>query len=277
VTIWRATGQGLRRCARLWQAIAAFVVVYSAVGAVATLVLPFKVVEGRVVVPPPSSGAEALSLLVLAGGLFLISTVLSLRVLGGVLHGLERIERRDPVSWKEFSLGMRKWFGPLIRWGALFGLLLAGLFLISVFLLAFLWAFSGRPEGFKAMVPQLAFVLTTFLTLPFYYSPFILLENGGKARESFARSFRLAVKNLSGTFLLVVVISTIGAVVYWFDVLALAKGVNAVRAALGIPAFAKGLPVFLFGLVLLLPEGFLSTLVPAAFHSYYRGKTGKES
>lgn len=273
MTVWRATGQGLRSCLRLWPGIAAFTVTYSAVGAAATLVLPFNVVEGRTVVPAPKTPGEFLSLLVLAGGLFLISTALSLRVLGGVLHGLERLERKEAVPWQEFSLGMKKWFGPLIRWALLFGLLLLGLLLISIFLLAFLWAMSGRPEGFKAMVPQAAFLLTTFLTLPFYYSPFCLLENRGQARDSFARSFRFAGRNLLGTLLLVVIISTIGAVLYWVDVFTLAKAANGLRGALGIPPFAKGLPVFFFGLFLLLPEGFLSVFAPAALYSYYRGKT----
>ena len=274
MSVLRATGSGFRLTLRLWMAVAAYSVANALVSFLGSF-LPHQVVNDQIQkVPLPTDPNELLALAIATLALFLIMVVSQLYLLGGVLGSLQRLLRKQPMQAGEFFRQCREKFWLTLKWGMVAFLLLLGIFCVGSFISGLLWAVTGHREEGRGLILAIGFGATQLIGLPFLlYSPFFLLENGGRIRECFRGSFRFSMKRWFATVRLIFLVSLIVAIFWLADFFLPAQGLGRVRAALGIPPFAKGLPSFFFNLVLLLPQAFFSVYLPAVLYAYYTGQT----
>jgi hypothetical protein len=274
MTIFRAAGQGFKLTFKLWPVVLLYLVVYSAVGALATVLLPYEIVNNQTQVPPPTSPGQALSLLVIAMGLYLPTMAFSLYMLGGTLAVSRGLEAGEQVSRHEFHRQAKSRFGAIIRWGlaAVGAALAAGL--AVTFVMAFLWAVTGRSEGMKGLIGVGFWGATLAAGLVLLYSPVTLIERGRGIKDCFKESNRFFNRHRAATFGLILGLSFIGALIWLVWAIGIAPGVKMVRVMVGLPPFPKGLPNFIFSLVLVLPSAFLNVYFPLALGIFYRGRHG---
>ncbi len=266
--VWRAVLQGFGLARQLWVALGAFLVVYAGTGALATLFIPFEVVEGRIRVPMPTNMAEALSRLIVGFGIYLIGIGFSLYVLGGMFGALQRLVRKQPVARGELRGLAGRWFWGMARWALAFSAITFGLGGAVALIVATLATAAGG-TGAAGAIMQTAFSGTTVVSgLFLIFSPVVLVERALGAWASLRESCRIVVARPGATIGIVLCVSTVGALLYglWLPVAAV---INQIRAGLGIAPFAPGAPVFFFGLVLMFPQAFLSVYLPAVLQSYY--------
>ena len=271
MSVWRAIGQGLDLTRRFWTAVLAFLLVYAFFGMLSTVLLPFEVVNGRVRVPMPSNPSDAASRLIVALGIYFGMVGLSVWLLGGVLTGTGQILEKKPFSQGElFRAGVAR-FWSMIGWVTGYAVSCMGAGVAAAFLLGFIAAVSGQATAMKSLA-GLGFSSAGMVAgLLFLYSPAAIIQNSAGVWRGFGDSFRFVKRHGLATVALVFWISVIGALIWWFGVLVLARASGAIRAAMGIAPFAAGLPVFFFGLINGLPQAILSVFVPASLYAYYHG------
>ncbi len=275
MTVFRAAGQGAKLSFKLWGVTLLLVVVSSAVGALATLLLPFEIVNGQTRVPPPTSAGEMASRLIIGLGLYLPMMAFSLFLLGGVLGSAPRLLRNEAVSTGEIFQEAKRLFLPILRWGvAVVGVTLAA-GMAAAFFFGFLWAVTGRSPGMKYLISAGFWGAMLAAGLLLLYSPVILVKRGGRGvMDSFKESKRFFNANRTGTFGLILWLSFIGALIWLAWAIGVAPVIGKIRAMMGIAPFAKGLPVFFFSLVLGLPAAVLSVFFPLALSIFYGGRNG---
>jgi len=262
---------------KLWGAALLLVVVYSAVGALATLLLPFEIVNGRTQVPPPTSPGEAASRLIIGLGLYLPTLAFSLFVLGGVLGVAQDLPAKGTLSAGGFLDQAKQRFLPILRWGfATMGVALAA-GMAAAFFFSFLWAVMGRSPAMKYLVTTAFWGAMLAAGLLMVYSPVILIDQRRGVLDSFKESSRFFNANRTATFGLILWVSFIGAMIWLVWAISVAPVVGKIRTMMGIAPFAKGLPVFFFSLINGLPSAYLSVFVPLAIALFYWGRTGKIS
>ncbi len=272
--VWRALIQGFSLTRRLWVAMGLFLVVYAGVGALATVLLPYQVVEGRVQVPTPADMSQALKHLGIGLILYALGLGLSLYLLAGVFGGLRRQIREESFSGADLFALSRSGSLPMLGWGVGFFLVE---FAASAAVAVAAWLLSAvtglGQAGLSKALMQMGFYATSLLVgLLLLFSPVILVERACRAWASFRESARFVRDHVAGTLGIVFGVSLIGAVV-WALWLIVAQAVRQVQAALGIPPFSPGLPVFVFGWVLVAPQAFLTVYLPAVLYAYYHRKT----
>lgn len=274
MTIFRSAGQGFKLTFKLWPVVLLYLVVYSAVGALSTLLLPYEIVNNQTRVPPPASPAEALSQLVIALGLYLPTMAFSLYMLGGTLAVSRGLEAGERFSLREFHRQAKGRFGAILRWGlaAVGAALAAGL--AAAFVATLLWAATGRPEGMKGLIGAGFWGALLAAGLVLLYSPVILIERGWGIKDCFKESSRFFNAHRAATFMLVLWLSFIGALIWLLWAIGVAPVVKGVREMSGLPPFPKGLPNFFFSLALGAPSAFLSVYFPLALGIFYRGRNG---
>ncbi len=274
MTVFRAAGQGFKLTFKLFPVLFLYLAVYSAVGALATVLLPYEIVDNQTRVPPPTSPAQALSLLVISLGLYLPTMAFSLYLLGGTLAVSRPLAAGGPVPMPEFHRQAKRWFLPVTRWAfaAVGAALAAGL--AVTFVMAFLWAVTGRSEGMKGLIGVGFWGAALAAGLVLLYSPVALVERGRGIRDSFKESRRFFNAHRSATFGFILWLSFIGALVWLVWAIGVAPVIKQVRVMAGLPPFPKGLPNFLFNLVLGMPSAFLSVYFPLALGIFYRGRNG---
>lgn len=271
MSVWRAIGQGLDLTRRFWAAVLAFLLVYSSFGALSTVLLPFEMVNGQVRVPLPTNPSEAASRLIVALGIYLGMVGLSVWLLGGVLAGAGQILEKKPFSSGDLFRASTARFWSMLGWVAAYAVACFGAGIAVAFALGFLAAVSGQAAAVKSLA-GLGFSAAGMVAgLLFLYSPSAIVKNSTGVWRGFGDSFRFVKGHGLATVALVFWISVIGALVWWFGVLVLARVTTTLRGAMGIPPFARGFPVFFFGLINGLPQAFLSVFIPASLVAYYQG------
>ncbi len=268
---FQAVGKGLDLTRRLWPAIFAYLLVFSSFGAAATILLPFQVVNGQVSVPAPANPADAVSRLVIALGIYFGLIAFSVWLLGGVLAGCKEIlEKRVFPAGELFRAGAAR-VGALFTWAMAFiaVCILAGISAASV--LGFIAAATGQAQAMSSMAAAGFSTAALGFGLFLLYSPAAIVDDSIGVWIGFRESFQFVKRHGAQTMLLVFLVSLIGALVWWFGVLVLARAVGAIRESMGVPPFAAGWPVFFFGLVNGLPQAFLSVFIPASLYAYYHG------
>lgn len=272
MSAFRAVGKGLAATGRFWFAIPGVVIAYSAISALATVLLPFTLVDGKLQVPPPTNPPEAFSRLVVGMALFLSSLAFSLYWLGGTVLSTRLILQGETVSQRDFFDAAGRELFRMFRWALTLTSLAMGLGLLVAAPLGVLWAATGRSSFMKALI-QLGFTVTIlFVGISFMFSPMILLERGQSVWSSFKDSWRFSHERSRGILGLISGIVGVGVVV-WMIGLVLAGGIGQLRQMMGIAPFAKGWPVFFFGLILGLPQAFLTLFIPAALTAYHWGSS----
>ncbi len=274
MTVLRATGSGFRLTLRLWIAVAAYSVANAFVSFLGSF-LPHQVVNDQIQkVPLPKDPNELLALAISTFAVFLVMVVSQLYLLGGVLGCLQRMLRKQSVEAGEYFRQCREKFWFALKWGMVAFLFLLGIFCVGSFLSGLLWAITGHSAESRRFILVIGFGATQLLGLPFLlYSPFFLLENGGRIRDGFRGSYRFSMKRKFATVRLIFWVSLIVAIFWLADFFLPAPMIGRVRAALGIAPFAAGFPSFFFNLVLLLPQAFMSVYLPAVLYTYYVGQT----
>ncbi|MDO8730617.1 MAG: hypothetical protein Q7J69_05520 [Candidatus Omnitrophota bacterium] len=272
--IFRSAGQGFKLTFKLWPVVLLYLVAYSAVGALATVLIPHEIVNNQVRVPPPANFGDALSQLVIGLALYLPTMAFSLYLLGGTLAASLKLVGGEPVPMEEFHRQAKRLFGVILRWGlaAVGAALAAGL--VVTFLMTLLWALTGRSEGMKGLIGAGFWGAMLAAGLLLIYSPVILIERGQGIKEAFKESNRFFNKHRGATFGLILWLSFIGALIWLVWAIGVAPVVKVVREMAGLPPFPKGLPNFFFSLVLGLPSAFLSVYFPLALGIFYRGRNG---
>ena len=274
MTIFRSAGQGFKLTFKLFPAVLFYLVGYSAVGALATVLLPYEIVNNQARVPRPSSMGQALSELVIGLALYLPTLFFSLYLLGGTLAASLKLAGGEPVPMEEFHRQAKRWFGAILRWGfAVFGTALAA-GLTATFVMAFLWAVTGRSAGMKGLIGVGFWGALLAVGLVLVYSPVILIEQGRGIKEAFKESNRFFNAHRGATFGFILWLSFIGSLLWLAWAIGVAPVVGRVRVMGGLPPFPKGLPNFFFSLVLGLPSAFLSVYFPLALGIFYRGRNG---
>lgn len=273
---FQAVGKGLITACRLWFVIPAVVVSYSAIGALATVWLPFSVVDGRFQVPPPATAEEALSRLMIGMGLFLCSWALSLYWLGGTLGSARGLLRDESFSRGDFFGAAGREFLRMLRWAFAWACVVMGSGLGVAVLIGFFWAATGRSPAMKILI-QFGFTAATlWMAVSLLFSPMILLERSQGVWASLKDSWRFIRAHAAGAIGLLGGIVLVGVMV-WTIGLILGAGVGQLRQMIGMASFTKGWPVFFFGLILGLPQAFLTLFIPAALYAYYWGNTRTSS
>lgn len=271
MNIFHAVGQGLDLTRRLWTGVIGFLLVYAVFGALATVWLPFEVVNGQVQVPMPANPTDAAGRLVVALGLYFGMVGLSVWLLGGVLAGAkELLEKRPFPAGELFRAGWAR-IGTMIGWVATYGACCLGAGIAAAFLLGFIAAVSGQAAAMKALTGAGFSMAAMVVGVLLLYSPAAIVERSAGVWAGFGDSFRFVKGHGLATMTMVLLVAVIGAVIWWFGVLILARASGALRAAMGIEPFTKGLPVFFFGLINGLPQAFLSVFIPASLYAYYHG------
>ena len=263
MAVWRALIGGFSLTGRLWAAMALLAVVFAAVGALATAFLPYEVVEGQVRVSAPAEVSEALRRLGVGLILYALAIGGSLFLLAGVFHGLRRQIRKESFSSADLLALSRAGFFPMLRWGiGFFGVQFA------------VAAVVGGAIGLLSKDLMQASFSTTllFVGLALLFSPVILVERACGTWASFRESVRFVGRHPAGTLGLLFGAGFVGAVA-WALWLIVALGVKRLQAAMGIAPFSPGLPAFFFGLILVVPQAFLTVYFPAVLYAYYHGKT----
>ena len=102
----------------------------------------------------------------------------------------------------------------------------------------------------------------------------LFVEQGRGVKESFKASSRFFNARRSASFGLILWISFIGVLIWLVWAYGVAPVVKVARTAAGLPPFPKGLPNFLFNLVLVIPSAFLGVYFPLALGIFYRGRNG---
>ena len=269
---FQAVGKGVRIASRLWFALPVVVVSYSAIGALATVFLPFQMVNGRPQVPPPATAEEALSRLAIGLSLFLCSSAFSLYWLGGTLSSARQLLNGQAFSSGNFFDAAGREFFRMLRWAlALMGVVL-GFGIAVAALMGLLWVATGRSPLMKALI-QLGFTAATLVAgISLLFSPVILFEQGQGVWMSFRESWRFSRQRAAGVVGLLGGVVLVGVAVWLVGTL-LAAGVGQLRQAMGIAPFAKGWPVFFFGWILGLPQAFLTLFIPASLYAYCWGQS----
>ncbi len=274
MTVFRAAGQGIQLSFKLWSVTLLLVLVSSAVGALATLLLPFEVVNGQTHVPLPAGPGQVVSLLVIGLSLYLPMMAFSLFLLGGVLGSAPRLLRNEALSTGEVLREAKRLALPILRWGVLVvGVALAA-GMAAAFLFGFLWMMTGRSPGMKFLIGAGFWGAMLAAGLLLLYSPVILVERGQGVLDSFKESKRFFNAHRTGTFGLILWISFLGALIWLAWAIGVAPVIGKIREMMGIAPFAKGLPVFFFSLVLGLPAAYLSVFFPLALSIFYGGRNG---
>ena len=274
MTIFRSAGQGFKLTFKLFLVVLFYLVVYSAVGALATLLLPYEIVNNQTRVLPPSSPGQALSLLIIALGLYLPTMAFSLYLLGGTLAVSRSLEAGEQILLPEFHRQAKRRFLLVTRWAfAAVGVSLAAGLAVA-FVMAFLWAVTGRSEGMKGLISTGFWGAALAAGLVLLYSPVVLVERGRGIKESFKESSRFFNRHRGATFGLILWLSFIGALIWLAWAIGVAPVIRQVRVMAGLPPFPKGLPNFFFSLVLNIPSAFLSVYYPLALGIFYRGRNG---
>lgn len=271
MTVFQAIEKGLDWTRRLWAAVIAFLLVYAVFGALATVLLPFEVVGGQVRVPVPVNPGDVLSRLIVSLGIYFGMVGFSVWLLGGVLAGSKELLGKRPFPAGHLFRAGRERFWRMIGWAGGYMISCIGAGLAAAFLAGFIAAVSGQTQAVKSLAGLGFSAAAMAAGLLFLFSPAAIVEKGAGVWRSFGDSFRFVKSHGPGTILLVFLISFIGALIWWFGVLVLARASGALRAAMGIAPFAPGLPVFFFGLINGLPQAVLSVFIPASLYAYYQG------
>jgi len=268
VAIWQAWLQGFSLTARLWLAGVLLLPIYAGGGALATLFLPYEVVQGQVRVPPPTDVKQALHHFAIGLALYLLIMGLVLFVLAGVFFSLRQLLNGQTVSVRQYLQSCRRGYIPILRWGIGF-LFLEFSIAIGVGLgVMFLLYLLGQ-GGMASALAQAGFGLAFFLVgFALSFSPIVLVEENRGVGSSFRRSARLVSEHPLGLLVLLIVVAFVVATAYalWLPV---AQWVRLIRAGLGVAPFAPGWPVFLFGLVLDVPQAFATVYLPSVLYTYY--------
>lgn len=274
MTVFRAVGQGFKLTFKLFPVVLLYLVVYAAVGALATLLIPHEIVNNQARVSPPSNPGDAISQLGLGLALYLPTMVFSLYLLGGTLAASLKLSDGESVPMEEFHRQAKGRFGVILRWGlAVLGAVLAA-GLAATFVMTLLWAVTGRSEGMKGLIGAGFWGALLAAGLVLLYSPAILIERGRGIKDCFKESNRFFNAHRGATFGFILWLSFIGALVWLVWAIGVAPVMGRIRVMTGLPPFPKGLPNFFFSLVLGLPSAFLSVYFPLALGIFYRGRNG---
>jgi hypothetical protein len=269
---FKAVGQGFSLTRRLWFALLVVLVVSALFGAVATVSLPFEVdpATGTVRVPEIQTLEQLKTVLGPAMGLYVVSSTVALYLLGGILGGAARLLRNEPVSVRGFLAESNRWLIPMVWWATILSVVVLVLCLAAGLFFGFLWVMSAKQEVMKGVL--LFAVMGTFFAsfVALIYSPVALVQKGRGAWAALADSVRFFFGRLIGTLGLLLGVVAVGLVAAVAN-LVLAQVVNGLRQVLGVAPFAKGWPVFVFGLILGIPQAFLTVYFPSVLSAYYHG------
>ncbi len=301
----QAAGRAFNLTHRLWVAILAVLVVSSFLGALATVLLPYEVIDqtlqGTVVTPDNQkqqievkTGQQILQAPTIqtpeqfrkvAGPtliLFVISLSFFLYLLGGVIGSLKEIFRGGKFSPPDlFKAGFR-WFFPMLGWGLTIGLLA---FLAASFFGILLVSLAGggirpvSPQEKEALsaLPVALYRFSYACTGAFFLlSPIILIDLDKGAWRSFGEAVGFQFRHLFGVIGLFACVVLLGVVFQVWSMI-LGKMAEGLRQMLGIAPYASGWPVFFFGLLLGIPQAYLSVYFPSALYAYYHGNTSSSS
>ncbi len=272
MSVFKAVGQGFKFLPRLWMAFLVILVMNAVAGALATVALPFEVVDGQLRVPPVTTPEEAAARFFPALGLYLFALGYSLFLLGGVFSGLSRLIKGSPLSVAVYFQSAARWFFPMVRWGLAFMGVTVGSGIAASLLVGLLWGVTGRTEAMQALI-QPAFSMTLFVVgLVLVFSPVIFVDRFLGVGKSFSESYKFLKVHKGATLGLLLLVGFIGALA-WTGGLILAGIVNGIRDSFGIAQFAPGWPVFFFSLILGLPQAFVTVFFPTVLYSYYTGKS----
>ncbi len=273
---FKAVGQGFSLTRRLWFPLLGVVVVSALLGAVASVILPFEIdpATGGIRAPEIRTLEQLKTVLGPAAGLYVVSSTVALYLLGGILGGAARLLRNEPVSASRFLAESNRWFLPMIWWATILSIVVLLLCLAVGIFFGFLWVMSAKQEVMKGVL--LFAVMGTFFAsfTALIYSPVALVQKGQGSWAAMADSARFFFKRLIGTLGLLGGVVAVGLAAAVAG-LALAQAANGLRQVLGVAPFAKGWPVFVFGLILGIPQAFLTVYFPSVLSAYYHGNQQK--
>ncbi|MBI3333721.1 MAG: hypothetical protein HYZ93_06500 [Candidatus Omnitrophica bacterium] len=269
MNLFRAAGRSFGLTHRLWFAVLSVLVVTSAVGALSTLLLPFQVTGGRLTVPPPADAQEAVSRAGTVLALFLLSSGLALYLLGGVLGGLQRILRGESVSVSRFFQFSREWFFRMAGWGCALLLLVVGGSVVVGLIFAVPGSALAGAGAFKQFFGFGFLPVFLFLWAANVFSPILMVEHSQGIWASLGNSIRFFFRNLPACLGVLLCAVAVGVGMNIFGLL-LEKIVRALRTALSIAPYVPGLPVFFFGLILGIPQAYLTVYFPSLLYTFYR-------
>lgn len=293
----KAVGKAFGLTHRLLFGIVVVLLFTAALSALATMLLPFEVVEGQSIqipatihgtpqpvtvksntpllrVPPPKNWQEAKAILVPALVLFLFSSIGFLFLLGATLGSVRKLLHNEPVSPMEYLRSGARWFFPILGWVSLLGVLvLCVSFLFGIPLAIRAGGLADQDQVKKAIAMFGLVFMSVHLVafLIFLFSPVSLVERGRGSWDSLGDSFRFFFKNLLGTIGLLASAVGVGVILTVVGIV-LAGVVNSLRAMFGILPFSKGWPVFFFTSILALPQAYLTVYFPVLLYTYYNGK-----
>lgn len=281
---FQAAGRAFNLTHRLWVAILAVLVVSSFLGALATVLLPYEVMDQQILQAPTIQTPEQFRKV--AGPvliLFVISFSFFLYLLGGVIGSLKEIFRGGTFSPPDlFKAGFR-WFFPMMGWGLTIGLLafltasFLGILLVSLAAGGGIRPVSPQEKEALAALPVALYRFSYACTGAFFLlSPIILIDQDKGAWRSFGEAVGFQFRHLFGVIGLFGCVVLLGVVFQVWSMI-LGKMAEGLRPMLGIAPYAPGWPVFFFGLFLGVPQAYLSVYFPSALYAYYHGNTGSSS
>lgn len=268
----QALAHGFSLIRRLWAGLFWFWLATAFLSALMVALLPYEVQNNQAVAMPlPSDPGQRMNLMILTLGLFLISAGVLLALLGGTVEGIRRIEKKEPVGIGALFRFSKQQFGRVALWGISFFGFCVGLAMAVVIAAAFLGAAARfQPVVLKTIAGAAFWGTLLAAGFPLLYS-FVPATEGAGIRQAFGASYRFFRGHVLGTILLVLMVATVGAMIWWVGVFG-GTLVNGVRASMGIPAFTKAfVPAFLLGLLVWWPQAVISVLIPASLYAYYRG------
>ncbi len=263
--VWKSVLGALRLLPKFWMPMFVYLIGYSFIGALSSVLLPYTIINGQqAVAVPPKNASEAVGHGIIGLTLFFMMFFLATGLLGGVLESLRQILSGQADAVARFWASVRKWLFKMGAWGLAFGFLTIGLAVLAVFPVGFFWAVTGRAQGMQALAEFVFYIALLLVGYLFLYSPGFIVFKGSGLMAAFKRSARFVWRHKTASIIVVFLVSLIGALIYLFDYYAVAPLVGRLRAMLGIAPFAKGAPAFFFGLILNFPAAILFVYIPLA-------------
>ena len=275
--IGQAVGQGFSLTHRLFFAMGLAVLLKATMNALASVFLPIEMINGLVNVPTMVTMEEFRGHVGPVLGLSAFSMTAALYLLGGIVGSVGRLLRKEPLSFPgDFFKAANRWFFSLVGWAFGLGLIAIGLAILVGIVVGFLLAALRRDQVLQNVV-RLSVMATLLISwTALIFSPAIFVESGCGVWRSLSESFRFTRKHLGGVFGLIWVVLLVGMGCLLVTHV-LESVVQGLRQVIGIPTSAKGWPVFFFGLILKLPQSYLTVFFPALLYAYYHAATSTES
>lgn len=263
--VWKSVLGAFQLLPKFWMPMVVYLIGYSFIGALASVLLPYTIINGQqAAAVPPKNASEAVGYGIIGLTLFFMMFFLATGLLGGVLESLRQILSGQAGAVSRFWSSVRKWFFRMGGWGVAYGLLTVGLAVLAVFPVGFFWAVTGRAQGMRGMAEFVFYIAVLVVGYLFLYSPGFIVFKGSGLAAAFKRSARFVWRHKVASIVSIFLVSLIGALIYLADYYMVAPLVGRLRAMLGVAPFAKGAPAFFFGLILNFPAAILFVYIPLA-------------